>query len=55
MYDGPTKKKYKVVNNCEKKVLGFAAKNLKVKDENSSNMKLVFLVITNKDSVCVCV
>lgn len=41
-----------MVNKCEKKVLGFTAKNLEVTDENSSNMKLVFLVITNNDSVC---
>lgn len=54
MYVGLTKNN-KMVNKCEKKVLGFAAKNLKVKDENSSNMKLVFLVITNNDSVCVMV
>jgi len=44
-----------MVNKCEKKVLGFAAKNLKVKYENSSNMKLVFLVISNNVCVCVCV
>ena len=44
-----------MVNKCVKKVLRFAAKNLKVKDENSSNMKLVFLVISSNDSVCVCV
>jgi hypothetical protein len=46
------KKINKTVKKCEKKLLGFAAKNLKVKDENSPNMKLVFLVINN-DSACV--
>ena len=44
-----------MANKCEKKVLGFAAKNLKVKDENSSNMKSVFLVISNNNNMCVCV
>jgi hypothetical protein len=49
------KKENKIVKKCEKKGLGFAAKNMKFEDENSSSMKLVCLVITNNDFLCVCV